>query len=56
MMAQRGSRGIALLFLDLGTLMGVCGQHHAPAALPPGKNIIYIYITTVRFVCNIMTL
>ena len=37
MKAQRVSRGIALLFLDLGTSMGVGSQHHAPAALPPGK-------------------
>ena len=31
------SRGIALPFHDLGTYMGVGGQHNAPAALPPGK-------------------
>ena len=31
------SRGIALPFHDLGTWMGVGGQHHAPADLPPGK-------------------
>jgi hypothetical protein len=32
---QRGSRGIALLFLQLRRKMGVGGQHHAPAVLPP---------------------
>jgi len=31
---RRGSRGIALLFLDHGT-KGVRGQHHAPAAFYP---------------------
>jgi hypothetical protein len=31
--AQRGSRGIALLFLTNGTRRGVRGQRHAPAAL-----------------------
>jgi hypothetical protein len=31
------SRGIALPFHDLGSKMGMGGQHHAPAALPPGK-------------------
>jgi len=31
------SRGIALPFHDLGTVMVVCGQHIAPAALPQGK-------------------
>ena len=31
------SRGIALPFHDLSTKMGVSGQHHAPAALPPGE-------------------
>ena len=35
--AQRVSRGIALPFRDLGAEMGVGGQHHAPAALPPRK-------------------
>ena len=44
MKAQRVSRGIALLFLDLGTEDGgVGGQHHAPAALPPGKNRYPLY-------------
>ena len=37
MKAQRGSRGIALLFLDLGTWMDVGGQRNAPAALPPER-------------------
>ena len=37
MKAQRVSRGIALPFHDLGTWMGVGGQHHAAAALSPGK-------------------
>jgi len=32
--AHRGSRGIALLFLDQA-LEGVRGQHHAPAVLYP---------------------
>ena len=29
--------GIALPFHDLGAWMGMGGQHHAPAVLPPGK-------------------
>ena len=33
--AHRGSRGITLLFLDLGTRRRVRGQRHAPAALYP---------------------
>jgi hypothetical protein len=33
--AQRGSRGIALLFLQPRRYMGMYGQRHAPAALPP---------------------
>ena len=37
------SRGIALPFHGLGTWMGVGGQHHAPAALPPGKNRYPLY-------------
>jgi hypothetical protein len=37
MMAQRRSRVIALLFLQPRRSMGVGGQRHAPAALPPGK-------------------
>jgi len=37
MKAQRGSRGIALLFPLTLALDGVGGQRHAPAALPPGK-------------------
>ena len=35
--AQRGSRGIALLFLKPRRQMDGGGQRHAPAALPPGK-------------------
>jgi hypothetical protein len=33
-----GSRVIALLILDLGARRKVGSQHHAPAALPPGKD------------------
>jgi len=33
--AQRGSRCIALLFLQPQRSLGVGGQRHAPAALPP---------------------
>jgi hypothetical protein len=36
--AQSGGRGIALLFLDLGAV-----QHHAPAALPPGRTRYPLY-------------
>jgi hypothetical protein len=32
-----GSRGMALLFLNLGIRRTWRGQHHAPTALPPGK-------------------
>ena len=39
--AHRGSRGMALLFLDHGTRRGE-GQRHAPAALYPGKDAIPI--------------
>ena len=35
--AQRRSRCIALLFLQPRRQMGMGGQRHAPAALPPGK-------------------
>ena len=35
--AQRGSRSTALLFTLTSALDRVCGQSHAPAALPPGK-------------------
>ena len=35
--AQRGSRCIALLFLQPRRYMGVADQRHAPVALPPGK-------------------
>jgi hypothetical protein len=40
--AQRVSRGIALLFLNLGTRRRWCGRHNAPAALPPGKDPVPI--------------
>ena len=35
--AQRRSKGISPLFLQPRRQMGVGGQRHAPAALPPGK-------------------
>jgi hypothetical protein len=35
--AQRRSRVITLLFFLTSALDGVGGQHHSPAALPPGK-------------------
>ena len=41
--AQRVSRGIALPFHDLGAEVGMGGQHHAPAALPPGKTRYPLY-------------
>ena len=41
--AQRGSRCIALLFLQLRRQIGVGGQRHAPAALPPGKSRYSLY-------------
>jgi hypothetical protein len=34
---HRGSRGIAVLFLNLGAILMVGGQRHAPAAGPPGR-------------------
>ena len=37
------SRGIALPFHDLGSQMGVSDQHHALAALPPGKKQYPLY-------------
>jgi hypothetical protein len=40
--AQRGSRGIALLFLYPRRYMGVDGQCHAPAALPPGEDPVSV--------------
>jgi len=40
--AQTGSRGIALLFFNLGA-RGVGGQRHTPAALPPGKTQYPLY-------------
>ena len=43
MQAQKVSTGIALPSHDLGTWMGVGGQHHAPAALPPGKTRYPLY-------------
>ena len=43
MKAHRVSRGIALPFHDLGAKIGVGGQHHAPAALPPGKTRYPLY-------------
>ena len=39
---QRGNRRIALLFLQPRRLMGVGGQRHAPAALPPRKDPVPI--------------
>jgi len=36
------SRGIALLFHDLGTYMGVGGQHHAQGRFTPGKDPVPI--------------
>ena len=41
--AQRGSRCIALLFLQPRRQMGVGGQRHAPAALSPGKTRYPLY-------------
>jgi len=41
--AQRGSRGIAQLFLNLSTRQGVGGQCQAPASLPPGKTQYPLY-------------
>ena len=41
--AQRGSRCVALLFLQLRRMMWVGGQRHAPAALPPGKTQYPLY-------------
>ena len=38
-MAQRVSRGIALLFRDRGTRRGVSGQQHDPAALYPWERL-----------------
>ena len=43
--AQRGSRGIALLFLDLGTSVGVGGERHAPSALPQVETQYPLYRT-----------
>jgi len=41
--AQRGIRGIAVLFLELWHYMGVGGQRHAPAALAPSKTRYELY-------------
>jgi len=41
--AQRGSRGIVILFLLSRRKMGVGGQHHTPAALPPVKTRYSLY-------------
>jgi len=40
--AQTGSRGIALLFFNLGA-RGVGGQSHVPAVLPSGKARYALY-------------
>ena len=34
--------GLAMPFHDLSTSMGMGGQHHAPAALPPDKDPVPI--------------
>jgi hypothetical protein len=39
--AQRGSRGIIPLILDLGATWGVGGKLQAPAALSAGTNSIF---------------
>jgi hypothetical protein len=39
MKAQRGSRGIALLFLSPRRKMGVGDERQVPAALPPGDPV-----------------
>jgi hypothetical protein len=41
--ALRGSRGIALLFPEPQHWMGVGGQRHPPAALPPGNTQYPLY-------------
>ena len=41
--AQRGSRGIALLFPQPQRWMGLGGQRHAPAAFPPEKTPYLLY-------------
>jgi hypothetical protein len=42
--ALRLVRDIILPFCDLGTRRGGgCGQHHAPAALPPGQTRYPLY-------------
>ena len=42
-MAHRGSRGIALLFLDHGTRRWVRGQRHAQPHFTPGKSRYSLY-------------
>ena len=42
MKAQRGSRGIALLFLDLGTEDGGGGSAQRPGRFAPGKDPVSI--------------
>ena len=42
MMAQRGSRGIALLFLDLGTEDGGGWSAPHPGRFTPGKDLVPI--------------
>ena len=41
--AQRGSRGITLLFLYPQRWIVVGGQRHAPTTLSPGKNRYLLY-------------
>jgi hypothetical protein len=41
--AQRESRGIVVLFLNLGARLGVGGQRQAPASLPLGKTWYSLY-------------
>jgi hypothetical protein len=40
---QRGSRGIAVLVLEPRNEVGVGGQRHASATLPPGKEPRYAF-------------
>ena len=42
MKAQKGSRGIVLLFLYLRRYMRLGGQRHTPAALPPETDPVCI--------------
>ena len=41
--AERGGRGIAPAIHNLGDRKGRFDQHHAPAALPPGKSWYPLY-------------